>query len=999
MTDSQNSTIPELRILDKSVTRQLHAGQLIVDAAAVVKELVENAVDAGATNISVNVDKNCLNLTIKDNGCGIPSIGDCRQLVGHAHCTSKIAKFDDIYETKTYGFRGEALHLIAVSSQSVDIVTRTADESVGARIRFENGKRLDQITPAASPCGTSIAVKGLFANMPVRLKQHKKNTSKIMQRISKVLYDFGLIHPKLRVISSRPYVRKMPGTSLKDSIIEMFSRTTFEQLIPIDFQCSSVPPPPPPPSPSAAATVDCKHTIKALLHDTRPVEECNQVHVNGWLLSPRGDVSLPGLARTGSSDRMFIFVNGRVAEMSLLQKPVTHLFRKAYQLHLDLTKTNRSALNCSRRYPFCVIQMTLPANLLDVNLSPHKTEFLFRNVSHVQTIVGAAVTSAIAAILPRFDPEAPRSSLSTPNARVDSISIEEASAAGTAAASSFSSPEVPRSLSASISDEVPSSVPDESVGIAASQAQVSGMLGIGETPPSVLTADQHNTRISTSGAVADSKTTTAPHQFQSPLLPSSSSSSSSPHPASAASAASDVVPMLSKSSSDASAQLEPLRRNGWLGPPLRKGLPTQQALRAFSLTPESDDSDPEPLRAVENSSLHPALDQQGGQSSSHASTPLNRKRKPTDQAQQLMSSFMHHSRPSSTSNNVSTPTQPPASKRVRTSESDDMKQTTLDTICTTPQQLNHADARDDTDVNLDSDDDLYEEWYAQNTDTTTAQITQQFQNRSNATASTYAACAQDDSWRMRVIGRLTIRHQSLPPALYCCSVRPRSSSSTSDTVTDIANSLYLMNHKLAEMESVAVSMARNLQVVRTALDHAIPIDDTFTFLSAYMRQQFERLLDTDSVGKLLLKNGFVCRKRASSVLQKDVVELCEVPQETSISVKDFVILVKNIVAALSGTVPDSPPPPPPQLIETALSAIPRPPRVMALIAKETKRIVMQTSSSNDTNNHGYPPTRHEFIRMMQQLGPSFVMANKISLDQTSGVVNWPAVLAMRIVNE
>ena len=180
--------------LPDDLANQIAAGEVVERPASVIKELVENSLDAGASQIAVDVREGGLALLrVVDDGCGIEP-GELR-VAFERHATSKVQAEDDLWRVRTLGFRGEALPSIAAAGD-VELLTRVSGNDVGARIRLRHGEIVDEGSGAASP-GTSFAVRGLFSAQPARLKFLRGAASESTQ-ISSVVTHYAMAYPEVR---------------------------------------------------------------------------------------------------------------------------------------------------------------------------------------------------------------------------------------------------------------------------------------------------------------------------------------------------------------------------------------------------------------------------------------------------------------------------------------------------------------------------------------------------------------------------------------------------------------------------------------------------------------------------------------------------------------------------------------------------------------------------------------------------------------------------------
>ncbi len=227
-----------IKLLPDSVANQIAAGEVIQRPASVIKELVENSIDAGATSVTIVLkDAGRTLIQVIDNGSGM-SDTDAR-LAFERHATSKISKADDLFTLHTMGFRGEALASIAAIAQ-VDLRTMLKGESIGTRIII-NGSKVESQTPEACVQGCNLMVKNLFFNVPARRKFLKKDSvemSNIMREFERLaLVNLGV---ELTLISNDVTLHSLHRASLKQRIVDLFGKTLDKQLIPIDTDTSIV---------------------------------------------------------------------------------------------------------------------------------------------------------------------------------------------------------------------------------------------------------------------------------------------------------------------------------------------------------------------------------------------------------------------------------------------------------------------------------------------------------------------------------------------------------------------------------------------------------------------------------------------------------------------------------------------------------------------------------------------------------------------------------------
>jgi DNA mismatch repair protein MutL len=305
-----------IRILDESLSNRIAAGEVVERPASVVKELLENAVDAGATRVDTMVrDAGMTWLRVVDNGCGMDS--EDARLAFERHATSKIESDRDLFRIRTLGFRGEALPSIASVSR-VTLKTRTGESESGTIVIVEGG-RVVSVGPTASPVGTDIEVKDLFYNTPARLK-YIKTLSTEMGHVADVVTRVALAQPGVafHLSSNGKTVLRTPGNgNLLHAITSVFGMEMARMLIPVSWS-------------------NTDYTIE------------------GW-------IGKPELTRANRTHLYFI-VNGRVVRSPGLTAAVL----RAYQTRLPV-----------HRYPVCFLVIAMDPTLLDVNVHPSKLEVRF----------------------------------------------------------------------------------------------------------------------------------------------------------------------------------------------------------------------------------------------------------------------------------------------------------------------------------------------------------------------------------------------------------------------------------------------------------------------------------------------------------------------------------------------------------------------------------------------------------------------------------------------
>ena len=307
-----------IRKLSESVINKIAAGEVIERPASVVKELLENSIDAGATQIEVTIEKGGIEMIrITDNGSGIAK--EDMPLAVTSHATSKISDADDLFKVGTFGFRGEALASITTISQAM-IRSRTADSDCGYELLI-NGGHAEPIEPCGCPVGTTIEIRQLFYNTPVRqkfLKTPQTEKSHIAEAFARV----ALANPKVQMtlMNNQNVVHQLAATdSWRERIGAFYGPEIADNLIPVS-------------------------------------STEGEISLNGFVVDP-------SISR--SNKRMqYLFLNRRYIRDHALQHALTEAYR---------------GLLMVGRYPLCFLRLDMPPNMVDVNVHPAKLEVRFQN--------------------------------------------------------------------------------------------------------------------------------------------------------------------------------------------------------------------------------------------------------------------------------------------------------------------------------------------------------------------------------------------------------------------------------------------------------------------------------------------------------------------------------------------------------------------------------------------------------------------------------------------
>ncbi len=334
-----SEALPAIRVLHPEVAARIAAGEVIERPASVVKELIENALDAGATAIQIEAREGGFALIrVADNGHGIPR--DQVPLALARFATSKIQTVEDLGRIRTLGFRGEALPSIAAVAR-VEILTRTAEESEGTRLIEEEGQWATH--PAASPVGTVVTVRDLFYNTPAR-RRFLKSPLREAERIRETVYRYALGYPHVAfrlILDGREVLIAPPGTPLERAAV-IWGREVADELIPVSWEAADL-------------------------------------HIHGL-------ISRPTLGRASRAFQYF-YVNGRPVRSGLLAVAL----ERPYAGRLP-----------PGRYPMAVLHIELPPALVEVNVHPQKAEVRFSQERSVYWGVSRAVEAALSGF-PRLE--------------------------------------------------------------------------------------------------------------------------------------------------------------------------------------------------------------------------------------------------------------------------------------------------------------------------------------------------------------------------------------------------------------------------------------------------------------------------------------------------------------------------------------------------------------------------------------------------------------------
>jgi DNA mismatch repair protein MutL len=346
-----------IRILPEAVANKIAAGEVVERPASVVKELLENAIDAGAKSIRIEVEVGGKRMIrVIDDGHGMAH--DDALLAFERHATSKLRSADDLLSIATLGFRGEALPTIAAVSRLL-LETRDEAEAEGTRIEFAGGKLIN-VKPAGLPAGTTISVADIFYSVPARRKFLKSDTTEL-GHIASLVTHYALANPDKQFILTTPtqeIINCPPAEKLADRVYQLFGRQALEELVEM----------PPVSSPFRAAITE---------PDLDPEEEKSSLTVSGF-------TSRPDIQRTNRNG-IYIFVNRRLVRDRL----ILHAIHEAYRNILPPAV-----------FPATLLFLEMPYDEVDVNVHPAKIEVRFRRSSFVHDFTRDAIRQALTGARP-----------------------------------------------------------------------------------------------------------------------------------------------------------------------------------------------------------------------------------------------------------------------------------------------------------------------------------------------------------------------------------------------------------------------------------------------------------------------------------------------------------------------------------------------------------------------------------------------------------------------
>ncbi|XP_033219064.1 mismatch repair endonuclease PMS2 [Belonocnema kinseyi] len=342
MTEPEATTDASKKIgaISKEAVHQICSGQVVLDLATAVKELVENSLDSGATTVEVKLSdygKSCI--TVSDNGCGV--LERDFEGLGLKHHTSKLRDFADLISVETFGFRGEALSSLCALGD-VSIITKHATSEHAFTLTFDKNGKLTKKEECARAGGTTVHVKNIFKTLPVRAKEFQRNIKKEFARTIQILYSYCLVSVGVKIKCTNSVGNKSPnilvstsGTkNVLENVSSVFGKKSLDGIVEIEMEL-----------PNSEILEEYK------LLENIPVDFSWECYVS----------SCGHTLGRSSPDRQFFYVNGRPCDLLKISKLINHSYHK-YN---------------NRQYPFVFLNLKLNQECADVNVTPDKRKIFF----------------------------------------------------------------------------------------------------------------------------------------------------------------------------------------------------------------------------------------------------------------------------------------------------------------------------------------------------------------------------------------------------------------------------------------------------------------------------------------------------------------------------------------------------------------------------------------------------------------------------------------------
>ena len=370
-----------IKAIEGRSVHQIQSGQVIVDLNSVVKELVENSLDAGATSIEVRFKNQGLDsIEVSDNGKGISP--EDFETIALKHYTSKLSSYEDLTSLETFGFRGEALSSLCALSKFHIITARAEDGAVGKRLDFEISGKFKGASVVAAQRGTTVVVENLFQNLPVRRKELEKNIKREYGKVTSLLNSYACISVGVRyaVSNQMPKGKKVvvfstkSNTTTKENIVNVFGAKTLLALVKLDLKLEMEPS-------KGHATQSARNW------STQDIDRFKEVLIQGHISKP-----VFGEGRQ-APDRQMFFVNSRPCALPQVAKAFNEVYK---------------SFNVSQS-PFIFANLIMDTNAYDVNVSPDKRSIML----HDQTALLDSLKASLTEMFEQTDHTVPQSTIPT----------------------------------------------------------------------------------------------------------------------------------------------------------------------------------------------------------------------------------------------------------------------------------------------------------------------------------------------------------------------------------------------------------------------------------------------------------------------------------------------------------------------------------------------------------------------------------------------------------
>ncbi|KAF9215690.1 hypothetical protein BGZ59_000570 [Podila verticillata] len=344
-----------IKAIDKESVHRICSGQVVLDMATAVKELLENSLDAGSTSIVVKFKQNGLeNITVTDNGSGITD--ENLETLALKHYTSKLKSFNDLAQVRSFGFRGEALSSLCALA-TLTVTTSTGRTPTGVLVEYTSDGTIKSKTPAPMTKGTIVKISNLFEGMPVRRSEFVKNIKREYTKCIGLIQAYALIATNVRIscvsqTDKKPavtYVATSGNSNVRQNIINVFGTKSMADIV--DFHLELV----------KGDTIKTKQVAKS--NDGEDQENDEDEEESGDIILT-GHISSPSFGKGRSSaDRQYLFINGRPCTLPKIARVVNEVYHSF--------NTNQS--------PFLIANLIMPTSFYDVNVSPDKRTIFLHN--------------------------------------------------------------------------------------------------------------------------------------------------------------------------------------------------------------------------------------------------------------------------------------------------------------------------------------------------------------------------------------------------------------------------------------------------------------------------------------------------------------------------------------------------------------------------------------------------------------------------------------------